>query len=174
MRLSLNGAIRQYAETLRRNAPPEQTQQIQYFKKQIDNKDKPGGAFESFSQYAANLLIMEDFLFPNETVKYRSETEVKYGDNFYTLYVTNLRLIAHKRSGLLLFKEDKLVAARVNDIQNIVYRETGVFSKKGILNVTTQDEKMVFEGKPKEIKTIWRKTQLQIGSPEIESKVKLK
>ena len=94
---------------------------------------------------------------------------MKYGDDFYTLYVTNLRVIAHKRSGLVLFKKDKLVATRFEDIQTNVYREKGIFSKKGILNVTTQDTKLVFEGKPKEIKTIWQKTQLQIGKPEIES-----
>ena len=171
---SLTEAIRNHAENLRRSAPSEQTQQIQYFKKWINNKEKPGGAFESFSQYAANLLATEDFLLPNETVRYRSETQVKYDDEFYTLYVTNLRLIAHTRSGLMLYTKDKLVAERFKDIQNISYKETGILSKKGILTATTQDTKVVFEGNPKEIKTIWQKTQLQIGSPEIESKVKVK
>jgi hypothetical protein len=69
----------------------------------------------------------------------------------------------------MLYTKDKLVAEKFQDIQNIAYSETGILSKKGILTVTTPDKKMMFEGKPKEIKTICQKTQQQID-PEIESK----
>ena len=106
-----------------------------------------------------------DFLFPQEVIRYQSPIQVKYGDDFYNLYMTNLRLIAYKRSGLLS-KEDEIVAERLEDIQTMSYREKGILSKKGTLRIETQGKKMDFEGKANDIKKVWRETQQCIRRAE--------
>ena len=98
-------------------------------------------------------MVLEDFLFPKEVIKYQSPTTIKYGDACYTLYITDQRLLAHKRSGIL-FKKDRVIAERLEGIQTISYNEQGIIFKEGILKIETESKKMIFKGKSADIKTI--------------------
>lgn len=115
-------------------------------------------------------MVLEDFLFPQEAIRYQCPTKVRYGDDLYTLYITNLRVLAYKRKGLL-FKKDEIIAERLEDIRTMSYREKGILSKKGIFHIETQVKKMDFEGKANDMKTIWQKTQQCIQRPELIPKV---
>lgn len=110
-------------------------------------------------------MVLEDFLFPQEAIRYQCPTKVRYGDDLYTLYITNLRLLAYKRKGLL-FKKDEIIAEKLEDIRTMSYREKGILSKRGIFHIETQVKKMDFEGKANDIKRIWRETQQCIRRAE--------
>jgi len=106
-------------------------------------------------------MVLEDFLFPKEVIKYQSPSKVKHLDDFFDLYITDQRLLAHKRSGLL-FKKDRVIAERLDDISTISYDEKGIISKTGVLLIETRDKKMKYEGRSEDIKAMWQELQKYI------------
>ena len=111
-------------------------------------------------------MVLEDFLFPGEVIKYQSPSEVKYSGDYFNFYITDQRLLVHKRSGLL-FKKDRVIAERLGGIISISYKEKGLISKKGILRVETNVKKMDFEGKAGDMKAIWQELQQFIKRPKM-------
>lgn len=108
------------------------------------------------------MMPLEDFLFPNENIKYQSPWEITYGDERYGFYITNERLLLYKRTGLI-FKSDKVVAERLADVQTMDYKEKGIFSKRATLIIHTNVKEMApLEGKPSDIKKIWQELQQYI------------
>ncbi|MFY3739938.1 MAG: hypothetical protein HMLIMOIP_000363 [Candidatus Nitrosomirales archaeon] len=103
-------------------------------------------------------MVLEDFLFPQEVVQYQSKHNIKYSGDDYVLYITNRRVIGHKRMGLIL-KKDKVFSVALEEVSNLRYEEQGLISKKGILTIETKTQKIPFEGKVEDVKVVWREMQ---------------
>ena len=106
-------------------------------------------------------MVLQDFLFPQEVIKYQSPSKIKYGDFPYDFYITDQRILCHSLTGLI-FKKDRVVAERLEDITTLSYNEKGLIGKKGILTVNTSSKVMKFEGRPSDVKTIWQELQKYI------------
>jgi hypothetical protein len=106
-------------------------------------------------------LVLEDFLFPNEIVIYQSENKIRYlGDKFY-FYITNRRILVHRRKGKIV-KKDRVITEKLEDIKNLSYNEKGLMRKKARLSVQTESKRMFFEGKTPDVKGIWQELQRYI------------
>ncbi len=103
-------------------------------------------------------LVLEDFLFPNETVKYQSANKINYlGEKFY-FYITNQRILVYRSKGKFL-KKDRIITEKLEDIKSLNYNEKGVMRKKALLSIQTESKRMFFEGKIPDIKAIWQELQ---------------
>ncbi|MFA4645975.1 PH domain-containing protein [Pyrococcus kukulkanii] len=100
------------------------------------------------------IMALEDYLLPGEEIKFQSKTQVTYGDKLYTLVVTNKRIILYARRGLV-FKSDDVVTFKLDELQGIKYRETGIISKKGVIEIQGKT-KATLEGPAKEMKTLYQ------------------
>ena len=106
-------------------------------------------------------LVLKDFLLPNEAIRYRSPSKIRYlGDKFY-FCITNQRILVYRRRGKVL-KKDRIIAERLEAIKNLSYNERGLVRKKGFLSVQTESKRMFFEGKIPDIKSIWQELQKYI------------
>ena len=103
-------------------------------------------------------LVLEDFLLPNETVRYQSPNKISYfGDKFY-FYITNRRILVYRSKGKV-FKKDRVIAEKLEDIKSLSYNEKGLMRKKAHLSVQTESKRMFFEGKIPDVKDIWQELQ---------------
>lgn len=109
---------------------------------------------------------LQEFLFPQEEVKYQSPNTVQLaGQNDYVVYITNRRVIGHKIQGHI-FKKDNVVSIALQEITDLVYEEKGL-PKKGVLNIITVTKKEgPFKGKPEDMKVLWREMQKYLGMHE--------
>ena len=106
-------------------------------------------------------MVLEDFLFPGEIVIFQSG-KVKTLNDRFDFYVTDQRILLYRRRGVV-FKKDRVVAERIEDIRTLHYNEKGIAKKKGILRIETISKKMEpLEGKVSDIKAIWQELQKHI------------
>jgi len=106
-------------------------------------------------------LVLEDFLFPGETIIFQSGKVVTLNDWFHC-YITDQRILLHRRRGVV-FKKDRVIAERIEDIRTLHYDEKGIVKKRGILRIETVSKKMEpIEGKASDIKAIWQELQKYI------------
>lgn len=75
-------------------------------------------------------MALEDYLMPNEEIRFQSNTYVGYGDKLYQVILTDKRLILYAKRGLL-FKSDDVVSWKLEEIQGLKYNEQGIIGKKG-------------------------------------------
>jgi len=110
-------------------------------------------------------LVLEDFLFPGETVIFQSG-KVKTLREHFDFYVTDQRILLYRRRGVL-FKKDRIIAERIEDIRTLHYYEKGIARKKGVLSIETMSKKMEpIEGKIEDMKAIWQEIQKYIKKEE--------
>lgn len=107
-------------------------------------------------------LVLEDFLLPQEVIQYQSKHDIQYGGEDYVLFITNRRIIGHRRKGFI-FKKDRVFSVALEEVTNLRYDEQGLISKKGILLIETKTQKIPFEGKVKDVKVIWQEMQKFLG-----------
>ncbi len=106
-------------------------------------------------------LVLEDFLFPGETVIFQSG-KVKTLREHFDFFVTDQRILLYRRRGVV-FKKDRIIAERIEDIRTLHYYEKGIARKKGVLSIETMSKKMEpIEGKIEDIKAIWQEIQKHI------------
>ena len=111
------------------------------------------------------ILVLEDFLFPGETIVFQSG-KVKSLNDHFDLYITDQRILLYRRRGVV-FKKDRIVAERLEDIKTLHYDEKGVVQKKGVLLIETISKKMEpIEGNVLDIKAIWQELQKYIIKEE--------
>jgi hypothetical protein len=109
-------------------------------------------------------LPLEDYLMPNENIRYQSDFDIQYGNKSYTVVLTDIRLILYARKGLI-FKSDDVVTEAIRDVQGIKYKESGIFFKSAYLEVLSKS-KVVLTGNQAAIKTLYQRL-LPFLSPEI-------
>jgi len=107
-------------------------------------------------------MPLEDFIFPGETVRYQCQKEIMYAKNPYVLYITDRRVLGHKRKGLI-FKKDQVFSAALEEIRNLTYHEEGIIRKRGILILQTVGQTLPFEGDAEEVKVVFREMQQFLG-----------
>lgn len=103
-------------------------------------------------------MVLEDFLFPQEVIRYQSKKEIHYADQKYVLYITNRRVIGHSRKGLIL-KKDRVFSVAIEEISDLKYDEQGLVRKKGVLQIQTATQTFDFAGKIEDVKVIWKEMQ---------------
>jgi hypothetical protein len=113
-------------------------------------------------------LPLEDYLMPNENIRYQSEFNVQYGDKFYAVILTDIRLILYARRGLI-FKGDDVVTEAIRDVQGITYKETGMIVKTAHLIVQSKT-KIDLTGNQGAIKALYQRL-LPFLSPQIQQPV---
>ncbi len=106
-------------------------------------------------------LVLTDFLYPGETIVFQSNKIDSLNDSFF-FYITDQRILLYRRRGVL-FKKDRIISERIEDIRSMQYGEMGVFRKRGILRIETVSKKMdPIVGKVADIKAIWQEMQKYI------------
>lgn len=111
-------------------------------------------------------MALEDFLRPSESIQYRSPTPVEYQGEKYYFYITDARLLWYRRKGLI-FKKDAFVAAALESVREITYKEKGLFSKKATIRFDMKEgNKREFVGKPSSIRAIYSEIQPFLMKPE--------
>ena len=106
-------------------------------------------------------MVLTDFLYPGETIVFQSNKIESLNDNFF-LYITDQRILLHRRRGVL-FKKDRIIAERIEDIRTMQYGERGVLRKRGVLRIETYSKKMdPIVGKVADVKAIWQEMQKYI------------
>jgi len=103
--------------------------------------------------------------FSSSPYKYQSEFNVQYGDKFYTVILTDIRLILYARRGLI-FKGDDVITEAIRDVQGIKYKETGIFVKTAHLVVQSKAT-IDLTGNQASIKTLYQRLLLFL-SPELQ------
>ena len=116
--------------------------------------------------FGEQLLPLEDYLMPNENIRYQSDFDVVYGDKQYTVVLTDIRLVLYSRRGLI-FKSDDVVTEAIRDIQGIKYKESGMIFKSAYLEILSKS-KIVLSGNQAALKTLYQRL-LPFLSPELRS-----
>ena len=106
-------------------------------------------------------MVLKDFLYPGETIVFQSNKIDSLNDKFF-LYITDQRILLHRRRGAL-FKKDRIISERIEEIRTMQYGERGIFRKRGVLRIETYSKKMdPIVGKVVDIKAIWQEMQKYI------------
>lgn len=106
-------------------------------------------------------MVLEDFLFPGEIIIFQSGNVETLNDRF-DFYITDQRILLYRRRGVI-FKKDRVIAERIEDIRTLYYDEKGIVRKKGVLRIETVSKKMEpIVGKVSDIKAIWQELQKYI------------
>jgi hypothetical protein len=100
-------------------------------------------------------MPLEDYLMPDENIKFQSDLDVQYGDKLYNIVLTDTRLVLYSRRGLL-FKSDDVVTEAIKDIKNLKYKEEGMFVKKAYLIIESKS-KIVLSGDRDALKTLYQR-----------------
>ena len=103
-------------------------------------------------------MVLTEFLYPGETIVFQSNRIESLNDHFF-FYITDQRILLYRRRGVL-FKKDRVIAERIEDIRSMQYGEFGILRKRGILRIETLSKKMdPIVGKVADIKAIWQEMQ---------------
>jgi len=106
-------------------------------------------------------VVLADFLYPGETIIFQSNKVQSLNDTFF-FFITDQRILLYRRRGVL-FKKDRIIAERIEDIRSMHYLEKGIVRKKGVLLIETYSKKMdPIVGKVADIKAIWQEMQKYI------------
>ncbi|PVX23165.1 MAG: hypothetical protein CW691_11410 [Candidatus Bathyarchaeum sp.] len=106
-------------------------------------------------------MVLTDFLYPGETIVFQSRKIASLNDNFF-FFITDQRILLYRRRGVL-FKKDRIISEKIENISTMKYGETGILRKRGILLIETYGKKMdPILGKVADIKAIWREMQKYI------------
>ena len=79
-------------------------------------------------------MALRDYLNPREQVSFKSGTAVKHSGKDYQVIVTDRRLILYGRRGIVV-KNDDVITERLDNVQEIRYREKGLIGKRGIITI---------------------------------------
>jgi len=110
-------------------------------------------------------LVLKDFLLPGEAIIFQSGKVKSLNDRF-DFYITDQRILLYRRRGVV-FKKDRVISERIDDIKTLDYGEKGFVKKKGVLLIETVSKKMSpIEGKVADIKAIWQELQRYITRQE--------
>lgn len=113
---------------------------------------------QKINRIEASVLVLSDFLYPDETIVFQSRKIESLNDNFF-FYITDQRILLHRRRGVM-FKKDRIISERLENISTMQYTEVGVLRKKGVLRIDTYSKKMdPIVGNVSDVKAIWQEMQ---------------
>ena len=100
-------------------------------------------------------MPLEDFLMPNEQIRFHSSKAVHFGTKKYEVILTDKRVILYARRGLV-FTNDDVVSNRLDDLQGVKYQEKGVIDKKGTIRIQATKTEMDLWGPASEVKALYQ------------------
>jgi hypothetical protein len=100
-------------------------------------------------------MPLQDYLMPSEQIKYQSDVTVHYGNKQYSIVVTDKRLLLYAKRGLI-FKNDDVISQKFDELLGVKYKESGIISKRGIIEVQGAKTKMELWGSALEIKALYQ------------------
>jgi len=110
-------------------------------------------------------LVLKDFLLPGEAIIFQSGKVRTLNDRF-DFYITDQRILLHRRRGVV-FKKDRVISERLENLRTLDYDERGLVKKRGVLHIETISKKMEpIEGRVPDIKAIWQELQKHIKREE--------
>lgn len=98
-------------------------------------------------------MALRDYLNPSEHVSFKSGSTVKHHGKDYQVIVTDRRLILYGRRGLVI-KNDEVITERLDNVQEIKYREKGLIGKTGIVTIDAI-RSVQLAGNPSQMKGIF-------------------
>jgi len=101
---------------------------------------------------------VEQFLAPGENIRFSSPTSVSFQGDFYTLLITDRRILWYKTKGLL-FKKNSFVGVPIEQVQNITYKEKGLARKKAFVTIQMGSKNYEFSGALDMIKAVYGELQ---------------
>ena len=108
-------------------------------------------------------MVIQDFMAPDELIKYTCPNLITHANQSFNLHITNDKLILHNTRGFI-FKKDDIIAHRLEEITTMKYQEKGIINKRGILDIHTKDKKLPLEGSPASMKAVWQELQKYINT----------
>jgi len=117
-------------------------------------------------------MTFQDFITLDEVVKFRSPSPIDYLGDSYDFYISNKRLIWHKRSGLV-FKKDNFICEMLENVKSIAFKEEGIINKRGIIKIIMGDRNLQFSGKLSAMRGIYNEAQALIKIPTKKLKLSL-
>ena len=99
-------------------------------------------------------MPLENYLIPGEEIRYHTTRALRYGAKRYELIVTNKRLLLYAQRGVLI-KNDDVVSFKLDEIQGINYRETGMVGKRGHIIVESRT-RIDLEGDTSEVRALYQ------------------
>ena len=103
-------------------------------------------------------MPLEGYLLPGEEVVHWSDFHVTLGETRYRVFITNLRLLLYRESGLL-FKEEEIISERFNQIQGLQFTQQGAIKKRGVLRFNASGGEFVLEGPVNGMRAIFKALQ---------------
>src|SRR6185312_15755451 len=69
-------------------------------------------------------MPINDFLVPEEQIKFICTKEIEYSNRKYTLCITNKRILLYKKSGIVNKCED-IICEKIDRLEGLEYKEKG-------------------------------------------------
>jgi hypothetical protein len=99
-------------------------------------------------------LPIEDFLVPGEQIKFECKQDIEYANKKYNLFITNKRILLHKKRGFLNKCED-LICEKVERLEGMEYKEKGGLSNLAKISIKGAI-KIDIKGPSKEVKNMFQ------------------
>jgi hypothetical protein len=74
-------------------------------------------------------LALQDFLLPQENIKFQSKTLIHYANKTYRVIITDKRFILYARRGHFL-KSDDIISERLDSLSGLEYSEKGIIFRE--------------------------------------------
>jgi hypothetical protein len=103
-------------------------------------------------------MTVQDFLTGGEKILYESPGSVKLGKLAVKMYITDVGILLYRETGLVS-KKDEVTAIKHGEVEGLDYREQGTLKKKGILRINRSKDSLVIEGDPSTLKSAWQTLQ---------------
>jgi hypothetical protein len=106
-------------------------------------------------------MALQDFLLPQENIKFHSKTNVLYADKRYHVLITDKRLILYAQRGYIL-KSDDIVSENLDKILGVEYSERGVMFRNARISIQGT-AKLIITGPISELKPLFNTMQSLIN-----------
>lgn len=103
-------------------------------------------------------MTIQEFLLPDENIKFQSKTKVKYGENRYNFLITDLRIILYAKRGRLL-RSDDIISERLDKLHEIKYCEKGLVFRTAKITIQSNVNMDIF-GSCSELKQLFNNLQV--------------
>jgi len=112
-------------------------------------------------------MPIENYLLPEEKILFWSDFLVSYNETKYKVYITNLRLLLYRETGLI-FKKEEILTESFRQIKGLQFTEEGTINKKGIFKFTGSKGEVELYGPVNGMRGLFKVVQKQAIEPDRE------
>lgn len=98
--------------------------------------------------------MLQDYIVPQEQIKFQSSAFVKVGGKNYRLILTSGRILLYAQRGRIAKNEDVMMT-KLDELEGISYLEKGLMKKQGIIEIRGKTL-LQLSGPPLEIKPLYQ------------------